>query len=102
MRARPHVHRTGAPEREPTADCQQLGVWSYSIRGVPKLGQKLEAIGEHHRRRRGYAGGLPVELLAFTILGVSLSGARFALIVVGAVLIGGAVAYLDIQRRRRR
>jgi hypothetical protein len=43
-----------------------------------------------------------VELLAITILGVSLSGARFALIVVGAVLIGGAVAYLDIQRRRRR
>jgi hypothetical protein len=43
-----------------------------------------------------------VELLAITIFGVSISGARFALIVVGAVLIGGAVAYLDIQRRRRR
>jgi hypothetical protein len=34
-----------------------------------------------------------VELFAITILGVSIGGARFALIVVGAVLIGGAVAY---------
>ena len=41
-----------------------------------------------------------MELLAITILGVSLSGARFALIVIGAVLIGGAVAYLYVRRQR--
>jgi hypothetical protein len=41
-----------------------------------------------------------VELLAFTILRVSLSGARFALIVIGAILIAKAVGYLFLLRQR--
>jgi hypothetical protein len=41
-----------------------------------------------------------VELLAITVLGVSISGPRFALIVVGAVLVGGAVGYLYLRRQR--
>ena len=66
---------------------------------VPHFGQKLEAIAAHHTQSRGKTEA-SVELLAITILGVSLSGARFALNVVGAVLIGGAVAYISLQRRR--
>ena len=41
-----------------------------------------------------------MDLLAVTILGVSLSGARFATIVVGAVLVSGAIGYLYLLRQR--